>query len=159
MGSKPSHMVDLLFIIALFCVFAASSLVVVMIGANSYRQTTQKAEENYAGRTALSYVTQKVRQNDQSGGVGLDSLKGVPALTLSREIDGHSYITYIYHHEGQLKELFVDRETEAMPQDGQTIMEIQDLAIERVESSLLRLSATEQDGKRQEVFMRIRSAS
>ena len=36
-GAQKGHVVDFLFTLALFCVFAASALMVVVIGANVYR--------------------------------------------------------------------------------------------------------------------------
>lgn len=39
-SNEPSrHIVDILFVLALFCVFAASALMLVTIGANVYKQT------------------------------------------------------------------------------------------------------------------------
>ena len=76
------HMVDFLFTIALFCAFAATSLIVVIIGANVYQGTVRGMNENYALRTSLSYVSQKVRQNDGAGEIHIGTLDGVPALVL-----------------------------------------------------------------------------
>ena len=59
-GAQKGHVVDFLFTLALFCVFAASALMVVVIGANVYRQTVRGMDSNYDSRTSLTYLTEKV---------------------------------------------------------------------------------------------------
>ena len=53
-GAQKGHVVDFLFTLALFCVFAASALMVVVIGANVYRQTVRGMDSNYDSRTSLT---------------------------------------------------------------------------------------------------------
>lgn len=62
---NQGHIVDFFFTLSLFCLFAASALIVVIIGSGVYRNTTVQMEENYVARTALSYVAEKVRQHDR----------------------------------------------------------------------------------------------
>ena len=64
---ERNHIVDVLFVLALFVVFTLSALVLVILGANVYRQTVSYMDENYEARTAYSYLTEKVRQNDVYG--------------------------------------------------------------------------------------------
>ena len=47
--TQKDHVVDFLFTLALFCVFAASALTVVVTGANVYRQTVRRMDQNYDG--------------------------------------------------------------------------------------------------------------
>lgn len=56
---NQGHIVDLFFTLSLFCLFAASALIVVIIGSDVYRKTTANMEENYATQTALSYTAEK----------------------------------------------------------------------------------------------------
>ena len=76
---NQGHIVDFFFTLSLFCLFAASALIVVIIGSGVYRNTTLQMEENYVARTALSYVAEKVRQHDTSGGVRLTEGEGETA--------------------------------------------------------------------------------
>lgn len=84
-GAQKGHVVDFLFTLALFCVFAASALMVVVIGANVYRQTVRGMDSNYDSRTSLTYLTEKVRQNDAANAVTIRSVGDSPALVLSQQ--------------------------------------------------------------------------
>ena len=48
--NENKHMVDVLFVIILFCVFAVSALILVMIGANVYKKTVNDMDSNFNSR-------------------------------------------------------------------------------------------------------------
>ena len=54
MKQEHSFIVDVLFVLALFGVFAISALVLVTIGADVYQHTVQDMSANYEPRTAVS---------------------------------------------------------------------------------------------------------
>ena len=64
---RHRHVIDLIFPIALFFVFAASSLSVLILAANVYTSTTKRLSINDENRTVLSYLSEKIRQNDTDG--------------------------------------------------------------------------------------------
>lgn len=141
-----THMVDLLFSLALFCVFAATALLVVLIGANVYRGTVKRMDENFSTHTSITYVTTKIRQNDAENGVAVISFgDGIPALLLTREIDGAAFETYIYHYDGALREIFTERGNPAAPGDGQMIVEVPEFRIGRSGGTVV-LTAVDADG-------------
>ena len=74
------HIVDVLFVLALFCVFAVSALILLLIGANVYQKTVNDMDANYNGRTAVSYITEKIRQNDSDSAVSVGTLMGKPSI-------------------------------------------------------------------------------
>ena len=51
---ENQHMIDILFVLSLFCVFAVSSVVIILFGAHIYRSTVSQMDDNYTART--SYV-------------------------------------------------------------------------------------------------------
>ncbi|MEG2916225.1 MAG: DUF4860 domain-containing protein, partial [Oscillospiraceae bacterium] len=76
---KTSHSVlDIFFTLALFCVFSATALAVVVIGADVYRKTTKSMEDNFNGLTATSYITQKLHQNDAENAVSIGKIEDIP---------------------------------------------------------------------------------
>lgn len=101
MKQERRFIVDVLFVLALFGVFAVSALVLVTIGADVYQHTVQDMNSNYETRTAVSYITEKVRQNDlttadRESGVSLTTLDGQPALMLAQDIDDeNTALTFI----------------------------------------------------------------
>lgn len=139
------HMVDFLFTIALFCAFAATSLIVVIIGANVYQGTVRGMNENYALRTSLSYVSQKVRQNDGADGIYIDTLEGIPALVLEQSLEAGDYETWIYYDDGWLRELFTRADAHVSPADGQPVLQLAGFEMEQDQNGML--TFTSHDGK------------
>ena len=86
-GREKRHVVDFLFVLTLFFVFAISTLFLVIIGANVYKKTVDNMTINYNTRTAYAYLTEKIRQNDQEGAIEIGTLEGNPAIILTEEID------------------------------------------------------------------------
>ena len=104
---EKHFIVDILFVLALFGVFAVSALALVTIGADVYQHTVEDMGVNYESRTAVSYIMEKVRQNDTADSIFLTDLENVPALCMLSEIDEETYCTYLYLYDGHLKELFM----------------------------------------------------
>jgi len=154
-----SHMIDILFTLALFCVFAASSLMVVLIGANVYQSTVESQEQNFVTCTSVSYVTSKIRQHDASGAVYMDTLDGVDALVLEQYELGRTFQTWIYHHDGALRELMTESGNAGSvhPDAGQSIVEVEEFSISAVNANLLRLSARNDAGKSVEIMVSLRT--
>ena len=99
------HLTDVLFTLTLFAVFAAASLIVVFIGAEVYSATIRRADTSFEINTTLSFVTTKIRQHDSVGAVRLGEVEGTPALVLTQAIGDRYLETWIYHHDGILREL------------------------------------------------------
>ncbi|MDL2215664.1 DUF4860 domain-containing protein [Ruminococcaceae bacterium OttesenSCG-928-N02] len=144
MLKKKNHAVDMLFTVALFCVFAITALLTVLIGANVYKNTVATMESTFASRTSLSYIAEKVRQNDHAGAVQLGEIAGVPALVIAQE-EAPGVYTYIYLYEGHLTELLAGENTPLQPDLGQAITPL--AALEMTEDGgLLSITATEAQG-------------
>jgi hypothetical protein len=154
-GAQKDHVVDFLFTLALFCVFAASALSVVITGANVYRQTVKRMDQNFDGRTSLTYMVQKVRQNDGANAVRTGQVGDSPALVLTQRLGEKDYETWIFVFEGYLREAFVAQGVSVKPTDGQPIKEQQALSVQK-DGALLTLTAVGADGESRQatVFLR-----
>lgn len=141
------HTVDVLFTLALFCVLAASSLLVAVLGAQVYEGIASRMGDHYTSRTTLSYIINKVRQNDQNGGVRLGELGDGPALVMEEELGGSLYQTWIYQSGGELRELLTRADNPIRPEDGQSIMAVDHLVIEQAGEGLFRLSVRTGSGE------------
>ena len=156
---KSRSAVDLIYGLALFCVFAACALMVVMLGANVYKSVTAEAEANFDTRTGLSYIATKLEQNDTAGCVGLAELEGADALTLDLHLeDGSSYRTWLYCRDGSLQEQLLPADLTPDPAAGQVIMPLQELELE-LEQQLLKATATHADGRSETLYYTLRSAN
>lgn len=103
---RKNHSIDMLFSLLLFGMYVLFLLLMLLFGARAYQVAVKGTDENYSLRTAESYITVKIRQHDNDRDVFLSELDGREALCMADEIDGETYLTYIYLYEGKLKELF-----------------------------------------------------
>lgn len=146
MKQERGHVIDLLFTLALFCVFAASSFLVVLMGANLYKQTVTQMTQNYNTRTSLSYLAEKIRQNDITDGIRIGEVEGATALILEQKVGESTYQTWIYSSGGELREVMVAQGTKVKAADGQPIMELAHLQVDRSPEGLLSLTTIDPDG-------------
>ena len=101
-AKRNKSVVDFLFILALFGAFAITALFVVLFGARIYKSTVSNMDTNYEKRTAMSYITEKMRSHDYTGGAEVSDENSV--LKLYQNIDDRSYVTYLFLKDGYLKE-------------------------------------------------------
>ncbi|MGI6110665.1 MAG: DUF4860 domain-containing protein [Bilifractor sp.] len=81
---KTASVAQIFCVIALFALFMACAILVILFGARVYKSTVEKSNANYSSRTLLSYVTEKIHQNDRAGGVSVGEFDGMPALILEQ---------------------------------------------------------------------------
>ena len=152
---EQEHSVDELFILALFCVFAGSAVLVMTFGANVYQRTVSQMEENYNTRVSLSYVANQVRQHDENGCITLETLEGSPALVLADGPDG-SYATFIYYYDGALRELYCERQKPLTADDGLVIVELSGWEI-ALKGQCLTVQAADKDGQSRSLTLSLRA--
>lgn len=155
--TKRKHMIDFLFPVALFFVFALSALTVILIAARIYQSTTENSSLNYTSRTSLSYISEKVHQNDLNGAVTLGSFDGCDALIIKQSVEEDIYYTYIYADNNELKELFIKDGAFANAASGHKILDIQDFSIEQISDNLLKFSCTDRTNQTASSIIGIRS--
>ena len=63
--SNHKHMIDILFPIMLWAILLICSVFAMILGIHFYEKTTNRISSNYETRTALSYLREKIHQNDQ----------------------------------------------------------------------------------------------
>ncbi len=157
---RKRHIVDILFVLALFCVFSISALTLVTIGADVYKRTADSMTENYSNRTAFAYVTEKIRQNDSSLGVHTTTLHGIDTLILAQSINDENYSNYIYMHEGYLKEILVKSHsiiTLDMLAAGQKILEINEFSLSKITENILTLNIAATEGDELTLYVNLRN--
>jgi len=155
--SQNRHVIDFIFPLAVFFVFAASSFAVLVLSANIYNTQTKESNSNYVARTSLAYVNEKIRQNDEGGGISIQSVDGRDCLVLAGNSDGIAYTTYIYEYDGSLKELFIRDGVSASLKSGKDIMELESFQMEEIEEGLFRFVFTDKDGRKSSSLVAERS--
>lgn len=148
------HAIDLVFTLGLFAVFALLAMMLVMIGANAYRATAARMENNFTTRTSLAYISEKMHQYDRLDGIRMAEVEGRPAVAMQEAINGTPYTTYIYFYDGNVCELFI--ETDSTPECGQgtPVIEAENMEIEEVADQCFRLTVTDKGGNTAQTFVR-----
>lgn len=155
--SRHRHVIDLLFPVALFFVFAVSSLSVLLLAADAYAAETSRAGVNDESRTALSYISEKIRQNDANGAMAIVSIDGTDCLALSAVYNGTPCTTYIYVYDGSLKELFINDGIPVPLKEGRDIIPVSSLSMERLEERVYLFTAVDSAGTENSVIASERS--
>lgn len=154
---KRRHMIDFLFPVALFFVFALSAVTLILLAAGIYRTTTEHSSFQYSARTGLAYLSEKIRQCDENGGVSLGTLDGCDALILEQQYGDDVYRTYIYTWEESLRELFIKDGVEASAENGRTILEVRDFTVEQLTERLFRFQCTDSEERTSTAVIGVRS--
>lgn len=140
------YLMDFLFTLVLFLLFTASALIVVQVGANIYQSTVESMTSNYDVRTSLTYITQKIRQNDNVDSIYISKIQGKEALVITQTIDDREFQTWIYHDDDSLKELFTEKGNPLYLDDGREIMSLANLAMTCDNSGIYTFTTTDDKG-------------
>lgn len=141
------HMIDILFPITLFFVLAASALMVIVLAAKIYENTTENSYRNHQSRIALSYISEKIHQSDGEGDIFIDQFEDCDALIFEQTFDDKDYRTYIYYYDGALRELFAKEDVEISLSDGKVILELQEFSMKEAADGLLYFSCTDTENQ------------
>ena len=136
---KQERFTDLLGL-GVFGLFTLCLLLTVLSGAKVYHSILESTEETSEKRIRTQYIATKVQQNPETS---VEEFDGGQALALREWVDGQCYVTYIYCHEGWLRELFCREGALLTRADGEKVMEGEILSLS-LEEGLLKV---ETDGE------------
>lgn len=147
---------DFLFILALLCLFSFGSLMAVVMGANTYMKIKDASDSSFELRTPLSYIGMKVRQHDETNAISALQKDGANALVLE-VLDGDELCeTWIYEYEGNLCEVYLEKDTAFDLKDGIAILPSRGLTFEMAEDKLT-IKAEDHNGKMQTLTLSLRT--
>ena len=160
MSSKTSgvqHSMQGVFVFVLLGLFALMSTLMVLLGAQMYRNTVAQSTANNESRVLSAYVRSMTRAQDAADAVSVEPQEGGDALALREEIEGESYVTWLYCHDGNLCELFTEAAYALEPDAGTPICPASDLHAE-LKDGLLTVRLTDGKGNTQTVQTALRCA-
>lgn len=151
---------NFLFSMLLFLVFILCCIFTILIGSRVYTNIRARNNDAFYSDTALSYLSNKVRQADRSDGIFVEEENGQSILLLRSETAGTIYETRIYEKDGTLMELFAEKDSGLTLDAGTPVMECRNVsftlsAAER--SSLLTIALTQADGSVRTAVFSLRS--
>lgn len=158
-NSENKHMVDVLFVLTLFFVFALSSLTLVILGANVYRTTVDHMSNNFNTRTSYAFVTQKFRQQDNEGMVTIGEFDGHEAVILSEAVGGTLYNTYLYESDGYLCELLARADVNLGADSGSKVIKINDYSVKKINDKLYQFSIDPVEGEKVSIYISTHTSS
>ena len=110
-------------------VFVLCVLLVLLTGADLYRELVEKGERSFLRRTASQYLTTRVRQ---AGSVEIGSFDGCEALVLEEE----GAVTKVYCYDGWLRELYALPGGAFSAGDGEKVLEAEEFSVTQEENLL-----------------------
>lgn len=143
---RPNHMIDSLFPVVLFFLFTICALVVLLLAVRVYESTTDNSARNNVSQATLIYITEKMHQNDCGTDITITEIEGHTALQLSHAGNKEGYVTYMYHYNNSLYELFIRSDISPSLSAGSPIAQIADFSVELSAENLLRLYVTDDKG-------------
>ncbi|MCR5831569.1 MAG: DUF4860 domain-containing protein [Lachnospiraceae bacterium] len=164
-AKRNKSIVDFLFILALFGAFAITALFVVLFGAQVYKSTVSNMNTNYEKRTAMSYVTEKIRSHDYTGGADVADLRSLredgdhSVLKLYQDVGGKKYVTYMFVADGYLKEYTTDASNDFDYKSGTNILAIKDFSVRKESDSLYHFNIIDMNNEKTEFFVALYSGT
>lgn len=150
------HKLTDLMALLVFAVFAVCILLVLLTGADVYRNLADSGQAQYNRRTAARYITTRVRQADTAGAVSVEDFEGEDALVLRETVNGRTYLTRVYCYGGFLRELFTAEDGSFSPEDGEKLLEAESFSVTR-EGRLLHAQITLPEGSTQSLTLFLRT--
>ncbi len=118
-----------LFMFLLLAMLAILSLISVMLGIRIYNKVVDTTESNAVARTSLSYMATRLSSSDETDCIHFDTIKETDVVILVNVVEDIPYLTYIYFHDGKLKEYTANAGFEFTPGFGSPITELNNLKI------------------------------
>ena len=135
MNPKAHQSTQTLFALLIACVFTAASLFLVVLGADSYRNSLHSITVNH-----------QIRSADNAENISIESLDGQQVLLIRSEEAERNGNTYLYFRDGYLMELFAGGQDPFEPEYGEKITEIKQFAVTK-SGNLFVVSATALNGR------------
>jgi len=143
MNRQRGHAVSGAFVFLLLGTFAVFAVVLVLFGAQAYRGAVEEAALHSDERILQSFIVNAVQADDAAGAVTVEPETN--ALRIDYDYDGERYTKHIYCHDGALRELFTDADSDFDPADGEIICAADTLTL-TMEENLITAVITDQNG-------------
>lgn len=142
--------------LVLFLLFSVCVLGVLLTGGDVYRKITEKDRQVFDQRTAVQYLTTKVRQSDAAGNLAVTEFEGLPALQLREQVGDRVYVTHIYCMDGYLRELYAQEGSGLAPGDGERVLPAEHLDLQWT-APMLTFTLAFADGTQRQAALTLRS--
>ena len=153
---QKSSILPILFVLLLFLVLSVLSCAIIASGNSVYRKIVDDMDANYQNRVALSYINTKVRQNDSEGLIKIEEFDGTDCLIITEFSDDIEYSTFVYFHEGYIKELFIAADEEFDASAGDRVVNVEEFTISKNQNTI-NVGVTNTHGKFSKLTIALRT--
>ena len=154
---RVQHSMHGVFVFVLLGLFAVMSTLMVLLGAQMYRNTVDHSTANNEDRVLGAYVRSMIRAEDTSGAMETGEYNGVKTLAMREDLDGETYVTWLYCYDGNMYEWFTSDDGDFRPESGTAICPAQSFE-PHLENGLLTVDMTNAKGVRETVRVALRCA-
>lgn len=151
------HSMQGVFVFVLLGLFAVMSTLMVLLGAQMYRNTVDHSTANNEDRVLSAYVRSMIRAEDAIGAMSIGEYDGVKALAMREDLDGEAYVTWLYCYDGNMYEWFTSDDGNFRPESGTAICPAQDFD-PSLENGLLTVNMVNAKGRPETVQVALRCA-
>lgn len=144
-GKRDKSIIDALFILALFGVFLICALFIVLFGAKIYKNTVKGSDDSFVRRTCYTYITEKIRQNDNASGVLIENDGDSSIVVLTKSVNDRNYTTYLYCFDGKLMEYTTTEGNELNKAAGIEIIDLDYMKASKINDNLYHFSLSGSD--------------
>ncbi|MDF2839061.1 MAG: hypothetical protein K0S60_764 [Evtepia sp.] len=154
---EKTNSIDTVFAASLLCVFAASVLMVLLLGTRIYNSMSSASDLAYQDRISMSYIAEKLRHADKTGAVYVGEFDGINAIYLETEDRETTYQTILYYYDGWLCELFCEKGSEFQKTDGTKITHAEAVHFSEAGSGLFDVEVIDLSGNTSHLTIYLRS--
>ena len=140
--TKSQNRVDTVFVLMIFCGFAISVFLVLILGGSTYQNMNDISQEGQSERIVMSYIRTKIRNIDD---VTVGQVDNTTTLELKEHLAGRTFVTIIYLYDGWVREHFHELGRDVRLGDGVPIIDVDALDFEAIDSGLIRVSTNHGD--------------
>ena len=115
------HSMQGVFVFVLLGLFAVMSTLMVLLGAQMYRNTVDRSTANNEDRVLGAYVRSMIRAEDTRDAMAVGEYDGVKTLAMREDLDGEPYVTWLYCYDDQMYEYFTSDDGTFNPESGTAI--------------------------------------
>lgn len=132
---------DTIFVMVVFMLFVCCLLLVTLAFAKVYKNSSERINNRFNNSTAVSFIMKNLRTFDKENSISIATYNEKNVLCLYETIDGNEYVTYIYHKDGMLCELFADSKFPFSEKDGEILLPCENFSIS-IEDNIVSFSIT-----------------
>ena len=137
MNNSRRNKFDLLAVLLILCIFSAAVLSLLLSGAGTYKNMTEKDRISQEKQIEELFLSNKIFQAENRDKVRVTEESGVEILSVDSVENGEERITRVWFYDGWIRELYSDADYTFTPDDGEKIAKADSMGFEKEDGLLV----------------------